>query len=264
MKLYFAGAESDMNNLAQCGVKKILLSMANAESKIKTVGRYFDNYEMIIDSGAFTYFKKGGISLDEWIKKATELKGYGNELISLDVIGNAKHTFENYNIISKSIKGTIPTFHIGSDLEYFKKYLGITDRIAIGGMVLLGSQSNKLENGLNQIFKILDNKNLPRLHAFGIFNENLLKKFPFYSCDASTWNGYVKFRNSKIFNGINYKRTRNQKEISLNRSSINRNELNLVFSNTRFQMIKNECDQLLKFENFLTDLWTKRGIVWNE
>ena len=155
-----------------------------------------------MDSGAFTYAKKGGISLRDWIKQCKSLEKYATEIISLDVIGDAKKTFENFITINEEIPNVIPTFHVGSDIEYLYKYLEYTDRVAIGGMVPYKSEITTLKSFLSQIFKLFDLNNLPKFHAFGYFSQAILEQYPFYSADATTWQNYSRFgEHHRFING---------------------------------------------------------------
>lgn len=264
MKLYFAGAESDLENLSKCNVKRLLISVANGKNKIKKVPDFFNNYELIMDSGAFTFFRKNKtMSVSDWLEFIAPIKDICTEIISLDVIGNAKSTLDNYLDISKQLK-VVPTFHVGSDLDYFKKYCSLTDRICIGGMVTLGSQTNSLFNYLKEIFTYLGNtKDLPKLHAFGIFNQKILETFPFYSTDSSTWNAYAKFGEIEYFDEFKGKyRLKNLKKIK-SLENLNIKEMTGNIQSTKLEQLNFTISSILRMESYLTQLWEERGITWN-
>jgi hypothetical protein len=263
LKLYFAGAESDLENLNKCNVKNLLISVANGKNKIKKVNEIFKDYKLIMDSGAFSFYRKNKeMTSESWLLFIDEIKNYCTEIISLDVIGNAEKTLSNYIEISKSLK-VIPTFHVGSDIKYFKKYLELTDRICIGGMVTLGSNTSILLKYLDEIFSCLDyTKQLPKLHAFGIFNQKILEKYPFYSSDSSTWNAYVKFGEIEYFDEIkgkyrlkNFKKLLGLEGFSIQEVIGNRQE-------TKLEQLNFTIQSILKMEKYITDLWDERGITW--
>jgi len=263
MKLFFAGAESDLKNLNEIGVKRLLITIAHGKNKIKKMNEIYDpGYELIMDSGAFTFHRKGGITVEKWLEKVNEVKHNVTEIISLDVIGDAEKTFDNFIEIQKYLPEAMPTFHVGSDIKYLKKYMDITDRIAIGGIVTHGVNKLSLLNHLNDIFKIVDRNNLPKLHAFGVFNQKLLQKYPFYSCDASSWNSYAKFDEFETIDMFFKKRARSKKK---NKDIFNYS-LEELIGNTaeeRIDKLRISANNFLKLEYFLTNLWEERGIKWD-
>lgn len=264
MKLHFAAAESHTKTLYKCGVKNLLITMATSTGrhciKVKLPEIYTTcPYNLTIDSGAFTFYRTGGIVLDNWVKQAVELKSYGNEIIALDVIGDAKQTWENYNEIIKTIPNAIPTFHLTSDLLYLKKYMNITNRIAIGGMVMLGARSLTLINELNKVFALVNKTNVPKFHAFGIFNDCILQNFPFYSCDASSWQQPGNFGSLTFFDGKKI-RCPSKKVLKKTDSTVNYKVFFEHYSIGNAWQISN----YLAYEKHVTDLWLKRGITWGD
>lgn len=263
MILYYAAAESGLPELSNVGASNLLISLANGLKKIPKVPEFYNDYKLIIDSGAFTYARKGGISVDKWIGIVNEIKQYGTEVICLDVIGDAKQTFENFQIISKEIDNVIPTFHVGSDIDYLYKYLDVTDRIAIGGMVPYKSEIATLQSHLNKIFvNFNDPHNLPKFHAFGYFSQAILERYPFYSADASTWQNYSRFGEFHKFIDLKYTR---MKSLRVDTIDLRRTEIDDI----RTYILDNPLDKLQKikialdkFEHYLTKLWEKRGVKW--
>ncbi len=264
MKLYAAAAESALKELSAHNMTNILISMANGEKKIPQVPTFFgDNYDLIIDSGAFSYYKKGGIKLDTWIAKAKKLQMPNSQLIGLDVIGNPAETLENYNEIIKTIPDAIPTFHVGSDISYLKKYLNNTDRIAIGGMVPYKSEIEKLKRFLTEIFKLFGKEALPRFHAFGYFSPEILENFPFWSADASTWQNYSRFGEFHVFKKMQYLRMKSINVETFSPYGKTLDELNIYLLNTPEAKLESIKNALHGYEKFLTYLWNKREIKFN-
>ena len=237
--------------------------MANGEKKIPKVPEYFEKYALIIDSGAFSYHKKGGIELDKWIEKAAGLQPYGTELIALDVIGDPKKTFENFQIINQQIKNTVPTFHVGSDINYLKKYLEYTDRIAIGGMVPYKSEIQLLKRHLSKVFEIFTPEAPPRLHAFGYFSQEILESFPFYSADASTWQNYSRFGEFHNFMNMKYTRMKSLRVGKIKLRETSPSDLATYIKDDPLDKLRKIKIALDEFEYYLTKLWTKRGIKWH-
>lgn len=264
MNLYYAAAESALKELGQVQCKHILISMANGMKKIPLAKDHLPNdFKLIIDSGAFSYHKKGGITVEKWIAEAKKVSEYGTELISLDVIGNPKATLENYLEIKNELD-VVPTFHVGSDISFLKKYLSFGhERICLGGMVPYKSQIDKLMSLLDEIFRYFSPEELPKFHAFGYFSPRILERYPFYSADASTWQNYSRFGEFHIFNEYEYLR---KKSIRVENVKVRKQTIEDIF-------VYVEDDPILKLKKinkaindytyFLTSLWEKRGIKWN-
>lgn len=261
MRLYYAAAESALKELSEIEVDAILISMANGEKKIPKVQDYFKKCHLLVDSGAFTFQKKKGITVEQWIKKALNLEQYASEIISLDVIGDAQKSYDNYIEIKKSLD-VIPTFHVGSDIEYLKKYLEHTNRIAIGGMVGLKSEITKLKNYLNEIFKLFNPKDLPKFHAFGYFSQQILEHYPFFSADATTWQNYSRFGEFHKFENFEYKRVKSLKVAKVDINEYNIKDLTTLKLNEPLEKLARIKEAVDNYEEHLTMLWQKRGVIW--
>lgn len=269
MNLYFAAAESALPELSNAGVKNILISMANGAREIPKVPQYFSDYKLIIDSGAFTFAKKNvehndwicrEPRLEKWIKQAKKLtQGLVNyELISLDVIGHAEYTKENYDFITEHIPDVVPTFHVGSEIYYLKKYADKTNRICIGGMVPYKSEIEKLKGELLKIFKLFSKESMPKFHAFGYFSQEILDNFPWHSADASTWQNYSRFGEFHGFDKFIYKRFKSVHVEKINYNSLTIDELYTYMHNTPELKLKAINHAINKYQNYLTELWTHR------
>lgn len=239
--------------------------MAGGERNFARARQIIPGCDLIIDSGAFTYFKKGGISLDKWISTAKRVKEAGGELIALDVIGDPSRTLTNYTAINAEIKGTVPTFHVGSDLRYLDTYLAMTDRIAIGGMVPYKTEIPALCSLLDKIFSYIGKtcSTTPRLHAFGMFNQVVLERYPFYSADATTWQNASRFGEIQRMEGGKFTR---HKSLRVGGSSAlagcNAKDIGTYIKGCSKERLQKCIATFLQFENHITALWAKRGITW--
>lgn len=266
MKLYFAAAESALKELADAKVRNLLITMAHGEKKIPKVPQMFgDEFDLIIDSGAFTYFsKKKTMTPAMWIPKAAALiKAVPKaELISLDVIGNAEKSWENYVEIRKSLPDAMPTFHVGSDIKYLDMYLEHTTRIAIGGMVPLKSEIAKLRRFVDAIFSRFSLDAMPRLHAFGYFSQDVLENYPWYSADASTWQNYSRFGEFHRFEKLQYTRRKSLSVQDFNPRGMSMDDLYIYSQNTAELKLAAIRKAIGDYEQFLTELWKKRQVTF--
>lgn len=262
MKLYFAAAESALKELNHAGVNHMLISMANGKRQIPKVPAMFKDYSLIIDSGAFTYAKKKGITLEQWIKEASNITSnlINYELISLDVIGNAPKTKENWDALKDIFPGIVPTFHVGSDLLFLKQYANSTSRICIGGMVPYKSEMQTLRKELNKIFSLFSKDSMPRFHAFGYFSQEILDNYPWYSADASTWQNYSRFGEFHTFDKFIYKRNKSINVEQVNYNTLNIDELHAYLMNTPDVKLKLIVQAMTSYQKYLTNLWQTRNL----
>ncbi|HVW99766.1 MAG TPA: hypothetical protein VHA52_04960, partial [Candidatus Babeliaceae bacterium] len=160
------------------------------------------NYDIIIDSGAFSAANSGkDINIDDYCKFIidTGVSIYAG----LDVIGDAKSTRENTEYMSKQYGlKPIPTFHMGSNIHDLDALLDYP-YIALGGLVM----GKGIENHCDKVWAyILKNAPKIRVHGFGLTNTELMARYPWYSVDSSSFKGCKRFgRQAILWNGFDWK-----------------------------------------------------------
>ncbi len=146
--------------------------------------------DIFLDSGAFSAYTKGlTIDLQEYMDfistYADAIKVYAN----LDVIGDPKATLKNQKKMEQAGFSPIPCYHCGEPIKYLEYYLDNYEYIALGGMV--GQGMRNLLCWLDDLFSgpICDADGLPRVkvHGFGITSLTILKRYPWYSVDSTSW-----------------------------------------------------------------------------
>ena len=196
----------------------LLLSQLNERSTIKKWIELFNNknhipIKLFIDSGAFSAWTKGiEIDVDEYIEFINSNKEYFEICASVDsipgkplstqiasqeeVIQSCEKTWHNFLYMRSKmddVNKLLYTFHIGEPWHYLTQALEYEDErgklnyIALGGMV--GKKSTDIEAFLSQAMKIISNSSNPniKVHAFGMTNLKILKKYKIYSADSTTW-----------------------------------------------------------------------------
>lgn len=144
------------------------------------VPKFCDSY--FLDSGAFSAFQQGTeLNLQDYIDFVHKWKDSLDVYASLDVIGDAATSKTNYLEMKKQGLDPLPCVHIGTDVSYIDFYLQHTNYIALGGMAKRRPQIRKA--WLDGIFSNYDCD----FHGFGVQDVPLLKRYPWYSVDASTW-----------------------------------------------------------------------------
>lgn len=238
MKYYYSSPGDCLNVLKEMNIKKLLISFAcDAKRLIKEVD---ENYDILIDSGAFSVWNSGKIvDIDEYLNFIKKIPKKWN-CISLDIISDshskkerqkcAELGFENYLYLSKYKKNIIPTYHSGEDLTILKRYLDYTDYISIA------FHTDKEVGGtaidfFNTVFAITENK--IKVHGLGNTRIDYLLRYPFYSVDSIT------YKKVKVMTGGYWGLGTKLKA--------------LIYNNIR------EWEYL---ERQLTNLWKIRGVEW--
>jgi hypothetical protein len=145
--------------------------------------RYF------LDSGAYSaHNRKKDIDIIRYIeyikKNVKEITVYAG----LDSIGDEKRTYENQLKMEEEGLAPLPTWHMGEKLRYLDYYCERYDYVALGGMV--GSSHLKLKRFCYDAFNRYPNQHF---HGFGITDLRVLKSFPWYSVDSTTYLNGSKF-----------------------------------------------------------------------
>lgn len=155
-----------------------------------------DGRQVFLDSGAFSAWSKG-VTIDmraycDYIKRNDDilLKVDGDLWASvLDAIGDAEQTFQNQLAMEKLGVRPLPCFHFGEDPKYLEYYVANYTSITIGGLV--GKFDNVIRPWLDMIWEkyMIDGAGRPKLrvHGFGLTRPDLMRRWPWYSTDSSSW-----------------------------------------------------------------------------
>ena len=162
------------------------------------------NHDVFIDSGAFSAENSGkAINLDDYCLFLKECGA--NYYASLDVIGDAKATLENYEyMVEKYGLKPILAFHMGSELRDLDVILKKPEikYIALGGLVF----SSGISQHCDEVWAyILRNRKGLRVHGFGLTNIELMQRYPWFSVDSSSFKSCKRFgRQGILFNGFSF------------------------------------------------------------
>lgn len=152
--------------------------------------------QIFLDSGAFSAFTLG-VSLSvadycDYIQRNRDIiRVDGTAVMAsvLDGIGDPLQTYRNQ--IEMEWRGCrpLPCFHAGEDERYLEWYVKNYEYITLGGMV--GSSTKQLCIWLDRIWDryLTDGSGRPRLkvHGFGITAVPIMERYPWHSCDSSSW-----------------------------------------------------------------------------
>jgi len=107
----------------------------------------------------------------------------------LDGIGDPLKTWQNQMTMEHQGVKPLPCFHYGEDEEYLKWYIEHYPYITLGGMVPISTPQLKL--WLDRLWSkyLVDTAGHPKvkIHGFGMTTIDLMKRYPWYSVDSSSW-----------------------------------------------------------------------------
>ncbi len=152
--------------------------------------------KIFLDSGAFSAYTLG-VELSvkeycEYIQRNSDIIRVedGSVMASvLDGIGDPLQTWRNqYEMELRGVR-PLPCFHAGEPEEYLEHYVRNYDYITLGGMV--GSSTKQLMIWLDRVWDryLVDGSGRAKIkvHGFGITSVPLMERYPWFSCDSSSW-----------------------------------------------------------------------------
>jgi len=141
--------------------------------------------EMFADSGAFQALSIGArITVDEyadWVEKYADLIQVYSVL---DVIKDAETTRLNQLKMEERGLRPLPAFHVLEDFSWLEKYLEDHTYVALGVAGMQGRRKAVMR-WLAQCFKMAQGRAV--FHGFGLTGWEVMKSFPWYSVDSSSW-----------------------------------------------------------------------------
>lgn len=155
-----------------------------------------DGAQIFLDSGAFSAYTLG-VKIDigeycEYIKRNKDLIRVEDNIAMasvLDGIGDPLETWRNQLEMEQRGFKPLPCFHAGEDERYLEYYVANYEYITLGGMV--GSSTQQLCIWLDRIWSryLIDGAGNPKIkvHGFGITSVPIMERYPWHSCDSSSW-----------------------------------------------------------------------------
>lgn len=154
---------------------------------------------LMVDSGAFSAHTQGKpIALDEYMAFCHKLqrKMPSAIYVNLDVISSkdasvdvGKLSYENWQTMKRNGLEPLPVFHLHTDLKWLGKYMAETDYIALGAVVLQKTNKRKA-HALSHVWEQLVDKDrnpLIKVHGMGVTSFELMRNYPWFSIDSTSW-----------------------------------------------------------------------------
>jgi hypothetical protein len=185
-------------------------SMKEAEAR----GRSF---RLLIDSGAFSAdslgFEIHPKDYAAWLDIAD--KAWGSNIvgkINLDVLGDAKTSWKNWQKLRDLGHDTMPVLHLGHDPKLLEPYLKEGSRYVALGAMVRKSLPRKFRWAAHVHRWARDHHPDVRIHGLGVSAQKIVESLPWFSIDSSSGSAAYRFGRAHLFDP----RTRKMETISLN------------------------------------------------
>ncbi|MHA1591477.1 MAG: hypothetical protein ACTSUP_03300 [Candidatus Heimdallarchaeaceae archaeon] len=149
--------------------------------------------KIFLDSGAFTLGSKNVENiqgyLDDYIAFALKYKDRFSAVANLDDVYNVDESWKRQKYMEEKGVRPIPVYHFNEDFKWLEKYVNEYDYIGIGGVAAKVVSVKDLRLLLDKVFDYMSKKNLlsVKVHGFGVAAVPFLLRYPWYSCDATSW-----------------------------------------------------------------------------
>lgn len=214
---YFYAGGANKKNEEILNERGCLRLQSYAMERNNIMKRINGGYPTFIDSGAYSAMTKGiKINIDDYIEF---INTYDEHIIlacqwdiipdkNTDPETSAKKTWENFLYMRQRVNNPdklLYVWHSAEDIKWLEQALNLEPRIeymALGGLV--GKSVKQRDAAMKLCFDTIANSKNPDIcvHAFGMSNRKLLKKYPFTSADSTSWLQPVRFGN---INALDFK-----------------------------------------------------------
>lgn len=248
MKIVFAGADdiSWVQTLKRGGAKSFLSSFYSIGCGKKPPAVSDKDGFFLLDSGGYSA-RVHGIDID--VKKYAEFlnKYHIKYAFNLDVL-NLDTSLNNFYYLLKNTNTYIMPVYHGPEWQnketrdLIDYYVDCFPFIALGGIAGREVSEENTKRFLSYVFNRTRNKVM--VHGLGTTRMPLLRTYPFFCVDSTSWMSMTRFANSKVYS----------KEMAKVRARKNHYMDNLI----------EDIKWWIKKEKEITRLWEMRGIVWEE
>lgn len=212
INIVFAGGSHEADEFGKIGLRKHLVtyfSNPNVDMKAwEAFSKEFpdDHYFLILDSGAFTAWNSGeDINIDSLIEYMHQWKHVYTMAANLDKIPGVRRqlpTKEDVHIaaevgwknskyiLSKGIPQDrlMPIFHQGEDFKWLKLMVEEEGFRYIGVSPSNDYTTEQRMFWLDEVYDYLVKlPNYVKTHCYGMTSERLMRTYPAYSCDSTSW-----------------------------------------------------------------------------
>lgn len=267
MRIFFAGVGKQyFNAFEELGIKNYLSTFENQKAAAEAAnlaGAMRPHNAFLLDSGAFSVWRSGrSIDLREYIAYAKDFIARNRHaidhiyVVNLDVIPGEQGTMPTKKEVEEAARqgwdnmvqfekaGLTPVhiFHQGEGFEWLER---ISARHRYIGISPNNDASIKSKfNWMKRVYSIIRAENMT--HGFAVTARKLMQAFPWYSVDSTSWMAPVQYGKA-VF-------TEEFGEIGLS---------SRCKSHVDYVILRN-IRELRRLQKIYTQLWAKRGVVWDE
>lgn len=254
-----------VNRALKVGLRNRLLSFVDVDL-VKGAFQFWLNPQLqdkkvFIDSGAFSAFTRGA-KIDikkycDWLKQhLQEIEVYAG----LDVIGDWQASAKNQDYMEAQGLKPLPTLQFKSPIAELERIVKKYEYFALGGLVPLSRSKPVLNAWLTKCWSVIKKYWPRKVHCLGITAQPILEKYPFYSCDstAAIMGGGM----GRVMDFVGGKLSHSDWVTELKEGHYQTADKDgkSAHLDRRIHNIK----AMVAFEKYITELWKKRGIVWND
>lgn len=212
MKLYLADTNNDNHRWAGDGARshakvgvehRILISYHyyQKDDLDKLFARYFTPPypDVFCDSGAYSAWSLGmPINVKAYAEWVHKWKHLFTVHANLDVKGDIDAGLKNQEYLESQGLNPLPVFHGGEPMSVLEDMIQKYPYIALGGLAgSTQSGSREMWRFVTKCFEVASGRSV--FHGFGMTNWQLMKAFPWYSVDSSSWGSGFRFGTVPVF-----------------------------------------------------------------
>jgi len=253
--------------------KNLLISFAYKSLLPQT--HYKPEY-LILDSGAFTAWNSGKqvdiAAYGDWAISGSD-KGEKVVAVNLDVIPGEvgrtstkqervegmRQSLKNANYLREQGLDVMEVFHQDEPMTFLDD---LVDRLPIGGILGISPRNdvNVSQKVVwqNAVFRHLYQKHgvaaFPRCHGLAVTSMQMMKAFPYYSVDSSTWASAMRYGTYTDEWGKSQKM----------RKLVGAQPSMLEMRQAVYTGVRNSIIELENIGDSMTTLWTSRGFGWKD
>jgi len=153
--------------------------------------------EIFADSGAFSAMTQGvTITPEQYAAWVHRWKDCFAVYSNLDVIKDAKATWENQLALESMGLRPLPCFHVLEDFSWLKQYATRYDYVGLG---VAGMQRRAAQVMAWVRDCVRTTGAETRFHGFGLTSWKIMKTIPWYSVDSSSWGASFRYGIVNVF-----------------------------------------------------------------
>ena len=241
-----------------------------------------------LDSGAFSvkHSNLPLIQIKDYIATIEALKPH--VYATMDVIGNAKATYNNTCLLWAENYKPLPVLHLPSPVEDVVRYTELyldkhgCRHIAVGGVARTPYRNKEVQKKLALFWGVVKKYWPVKVHLFGTFDARWLMDYPYHSCDSSTWTApgrwgklssvvdHLSFKMKSTHHSDPLRRREGKYELwfrnrTLPRSYIKEKGFLELLPNQLNSYVKVGLIQAIIYKEILdrvTNYWVTKGVTW--